>query len=251
MTRAAGWHGREIRAPYTRFAHESTPRLPPGWSAGAVQHGTGYGRPSQRVRELQQRLLRRGYRPGPADGRFGPRTRAAVTWFQIKHGLPPTGRGDVRTISRLRDPRRPVQRGAGSVVPGGRGGVAAPPTAGSVALESIATVLLALVILVGFAVIAAWVRLALGSRAEVGAAPTARPAIVGPPDERPAAPTVLGYVALAKGEDLEAATRGDRRVVRGTRLAAERRWSTTRLERAVARACSTCSTRSAPGAWRA
>ena len=201
VMRAAGWHAREIRAPYPRVAAQPAPQLPPGWSAGPVRQGTGYGRPSQRVRELQRRLLRRGYRPGPVDGRFGPRTRAAVMWFQIKHGLARTGRGDAQTLARLRDPRRPVRPApAAAPVPAVAAAVTTPATAGG---GTLATILLVLVILIGLAVILAWVRQALRPRAEAQAKPPARLAIA----PAPSAPTVLGYAALAKGEDLEAAVR--------------------------------------------
>ena len=57
------------------------------------------------MREVQRRLARRGYRPGPVDGRFGARTRAAVIWFQTKHGLPRTGRVDARSVATLRETR--------------------------------------------------------------------------------------------------------------------------------------------------
>src|SRR3954467_10347223 len=76
---AAGWHSREIRDPSPRRADDVNARFPRGWSAGGVGRGSGYGRAngSRRVREVQRRLLRRGYRPGVVDGRFGARTRAA------------------------------------------------------------------------------------------------------------------------------------------------------------------------------
>ena len=98
---SAGWHGREIRDPLPRPTSDAVARFPRGWSAGGVARGTGYANPegSRRVREVQRRLVRRGYRPGPIDGRFGPRTRAAVLWFQIKHALPRTGRVDAAGIT--------------------------------------------------------------------------------------------------------------------------------------------------------
>src|SRR5215207_4333385 len=101
---AAGWHGREIRDPLPRHVDDAVARFPRGWSAGSVGAGSGYATPngSRRVREVQRRLARRGYRPGPVDGRFGERTRAAVIWFQTKHGLPRTGRADARSVSTLR-----------------------------------------------------------------------------------------------------------------------------------------------------
>ena len=46
-----------------------------------LSRGAGFATPngSPRVRDLQLRLQRAGLRPGPIDGRYGPRTAAAVT----------------------------------------------------------------------------------------------------------------------------------------------------------------------------
>jgi len=102
---SAGWHGRPIQEPHR---HEtvltSTAGRPPGWSAGPVRHGDGFHRPggSDRVREVQRRLARLGYRVGPIDGLFGRLTRASVAWFQVKHGLPVTGRATLATVAHLR-----------------------------------------------------------------------------------------------------------------------------------------------------
>jgi peptidoglycan hydrolase-like protein with peptidoglycan-binding domain/DNA invertase Pin-like site-specific DNA recombinase len=107
---AAGWHGREIRDPRPADADVAQRPWPRGWSAGAVRLGTGYAHASRRVREVQRRLRARGYRTGRVDGRFGPRTRAAVTWFQIKHGLKRTGTADRATVTALRT--RPAESAA-------------------------------------------------------------------------------------------------------------------------------------------
>ena len=40
---------------------------------------------------IQRRLAELGYDPGPADGRAGPRTRAAIQAFQRARGLPADG----------------------------------------------------------------------------------------------------------------------------------------------------------------
>ena len=92
---SASWHGRPIQAPHRHdTVRTSTGDRPlDGWSAGPVGYGTGDHRPggSDRVREIQRRLARLGYRVGPIDGRFGRVTRASVAWFQVKHGLPVTG----------------------------------------------------------------------------------------------------------------------------------------------------------------
>jgi N-acetyl-anhydromuramyl-L-alanine amidase AmpD len=47
---------------------------------------------------LQQELKNQGYNTGPIDGIVGPRTRAALKAFQVKHGLDGTGKLDVKTL---------------------------------------------------------------------------------------------------------------------------------------------------------
>ena len=108
---SASWHGRAIQAPLPR-PQRIRAVWPPGWSAGAVGRGTGYVRPggSRRVRDVQRRLTQIGYRPGPVDGLFGPRTEAATRWFQYKHGLPTSGRVGRLTLAVLhaRSDHRPI-----------------------------------------------------------------------------------------------------------------------------------------------
>jgi peptidoglycan hydrolase-like protein with peptidoglycan-binding domain len=60
------------------------------------------------VRALQRRLLAAGVDPGPVDGRFGPRTEAAVRAFQTAHQLAGTGRADLDTATALLN--QPVRR---------------------------------------------------------------------------------------------------------------------------------------------
>ena len=64
-----------------------------------LRRGAGYAAPngSQRVRALQRRLQRRGLRPGPVDGLYGPRTATAVARLQRGAGLRVSGVADVRT----------------------------------------------------------------------------------------------------------------------------------------------------------
>jgi DNA invertase Pin-like site-specific DNA recombinase/peptidoglycan hydrolase-like protein with peptidoglycan-binding domain len=64
-----------------------------------LKAGAGYGRPagSTRVESLQARLRGLGLRPGPVDGRFGPRTQAAVMRLQAAAGAPLTGVVDAGT----------------------------------------------------------------------------------------------------------------------------------------------------------
>jgi hypothetical protein len=52
--------------------------------------------------ELQLVLTTLGYKPGPIDGKPGPRTRDALKQFQKDAGLPVTGVLDAETTQRLR-----------------------------------------------------------------------------------------------------------------------------------------------------
>jgi peptidoglycan hydrolase-like protein with peptidoglycan-binding domain len=193
---SAGWHGRAIQDPRPR------PRLvrtawPEGWSAGPVALGTGFVRPggSDRVRDVQRRLVQLGYRPGPVDGLFGPRTRAAVRWFQYKHGLATAGGVNRSTLAvlharsdhePLRTERRPRQPETAEAAPAATPKPApAPADSGS----DYTVILLVLLLAVGLGVLTGL----LG--------PELRRALRTVPNE-PQAPAVLGY---ATGEHANAA----------------------------------------------
>ena len=98
---SASWHGRPIRQPHQHTAEPTAAEH----TASGIRRGTGYRTPggSQRVRTIQRRLQQLGYRPGPADGRFGPRTEAALRWFEHKHGLESTDSATAATLAHLRD----------------------------------------------------------------------------------------------------------------------------------------------------
>lgn len=51
------------------------------------------------VRQLQQALNDNGFDAGEVDGVFGARTRAALSRFQSKAGLQPTGQMDQQTLA--------------------------------------------------------------------------------------------------------------------------------------------------------
>jgi lipoprotein-anchoring transpeptidase ErfK/SrfK len=61
----------------------------------------GTARPAQNVLEAQLALAREAISPGSFDGELGSQTRAAVSAFQRKHGLAPTGLLDGETKGRL------------------------------------------------------------------------------------------------------------------------------------------------------
>ena len=70
--------------------------------------GVGYaGNGSIQVRELQRRLTRAGYSPGPVDGRYGPRTEQAVVRFQAARGLSVDGIAGAQTLAHLGTLRTP------------------------------------------------------------------------------------------------------------------------------------------------
>ena len=56
---------------------------------------------SQEVRDVQDALRAKGFGPGPSDGRFGPKTRAALQDYQKAENLDVTGRIDDATATHL------------------------------------------------------------------------------------------------------------------------------------------------------
>jgi pyruvate ferredoxin oxidoreductase gamma subunit len=86
-----------------------------------IASGTGYGAPegSQRVRDVQHRLIRAGERPGPVDGLYGPLTKAAVERFQAGEGLAVDGIVGPQTAGALNRQEALVSDGAGYSRPHG------------------------------------------------------------------------------------------------------------------------------------
>lgn len=73
------------------------------------------------IAQVQSELRQLGYYTGRIDGRWGPRTRAAMASFQSSQGLPRTGQGDVRSMNAL----------AAAMQASGASGYAPPPGAGT------------------------------------------------------------------------------------------------------------------------
>jgi peptidoglycan hydrolase-like protein with peptidoglycan-binding domain len=53
------------------------------------------------IQSLQRELKRAGYDPGDLDGKMGPSTQRALRRFQQAYGLPPTGKPDIPTLTKL------------------------------------------------------------------------------------------------------------------------------------------------------
>jgi peptidoglycan hydrolase-like protein with peptidoglycan-binding domain len=70
---------------------------------GTLERGAGYAERdgSRRVRHLQRRLQANGFAVGAVDGRFGPRTEAAVIAFQRDQKLSTDGIAGPQTTARL------------------------------------------------------------------------------------------------------------------------------------------------------
>jgi DNA invertase Pin-like site-specific DNA recombinase len=221
---SAGWHGRAIQNPQPRPNLVRTD-WPEGWSAGAVGPGTGYVRPggSRRVREVQRKLRQLGYRPGPVDGLFGPRTRAATRWFQFKHGFEPTGRINrpTLTVLRARSAHRPLDTERRERQPAAEppADATTPPPLPTLAEEEsspspLLIALLLLVLALGLGVIAGLLspelrlrRTAPAEPAQPALDPAPVPAVVRRPPTVRQAPPVLGYMAVdPESEEADTAT---------------------------------------------
>ncbi|MGI5918284.1 MAG: spore cortex-lytic enzyme [Christensenellales bacterium] len=74
------------------------------------------GSSGEEVKEIQRRLKDWGYYKGPVDGKYGEATRAAVIWFQKKHGLVADGIVGAQTAEKL---GIPAPRSGGSAKAGG------------------------------------------------------------------------------------------------------------------------------------
>jgi peptidoglycan hydrolase-like protein with peptidoglycan-binding domain len=95
---AAGWHGAPIQRPLPRRDRVATATTRASGHAMSLGAGFGQAAGSPQVRALQRILQSLGYACGPVDGLFGTRTQASLQWFQIKHGLRPTGSADAETL---------------------------------------------------------------------------------------------------------------------------------------------------------
>jgi peptidoglycan hydrolase-like protein with peptidoglycan-binding domain len=143
-----------VVGPQTRRAISNAQQEP-------LRRGAGFAQldGSPRVRALQTKLERRGLRPGPIDGLFGPRTQAAVQRLQRGGGEAATGVVTARTASLLTQPRHKAEQPASEETPKAEpnGQPQAPQSGGRTPIRAAATtgsdddVSLPIVVLIGLA----------------------------------------------------------------------------------------------------
>jgi peptidoglycan hydrolase-like protein with peptidoglycan-binding domain/DNA invertase Pin-like site-specific DNA recombinase len=179
-----------------------------------LRRGTGYAQPngSPRVRVLQRQLRRHGFRPGPVDGVFGPRTEVALTRFQRHDSLPASGVVTERTARLLAQSEPVTQPAAKATKPTEPAAKAAKPAVQPVAAHrttgttgaSDDTLDVPLMIGIGAAALLLGLALAVliprlgsggrssGTPAPAGAASERRPRLVPGPGALP----VIGYASV-------------------------------------------------------
>ena len=119
--------GRQRPHEYASLLREHYLRAATGLDPRAVESGLRLDRAARRV--IQEGLAVAGFSPGPADGVFGPATRAAIRGWQTSRGATPTGYLDAAGATAL---GAPVPAAALAAVASSPAVVSAPPAAASV-----------------------------------------------------------------------------------------------------------------------
>ncbi|HST65490.1 MAG TPA: peptidoglycan-binding protein [Mycobacteriales bacterium] len=101
LTRTAGEVGDADRRAALELSAAGRAVPAAGRAARPAGVGLGPGDTGPAVKALQRRLAAAGFDPGTVDGRFGPRTTAALTAFQRAQHLDPTGKADLETATAL------------------------------------------------------------------------------------------------------------------------------------------------------
>src|SRR6185503_3507991 len=73
----------------------------PGSAAGGTAAKKSSGQNAETVKQVQEKLAAEGHDIGEPDGKFGPKTQAALKKYQESKGLPASGQLDEKTLSEL------------------------------------------------------------------------------------------------------------------------------------------------------
>lgn len=73
------------------------------------------------IRQVQKKLNDEGFSAGPVDGKWGPKTQAAVKKFQEKKGIDASGQLDEKTLAELNVEAQPSAGAAGAAGSAGEG----------------------------------------------------------------------------------------------------------------------------------
>jgi peptidoglycan hydrolase-like protein with peptidoglycan-binding domain len=110
------------RAPAAPLAPVETAKLAPvSTDLPSPPPETEGGTPELLIKAVQRELSTRGYDVGPADGKLNDKTRAAISAYEGREGLPVTGKAsdDLLRHILLGDSVKPAAGTTGSVEPGG------------------------------------------------------------------------------------------------------------------------------------
>jgi peptidoglycan hydrolase-like protein with peptidoglycan-binding domain len=89
-------------------------------TASAATSGATTMSPDEYLRKVQQTLNDQGYDAGKVDGKWGPRTSAALRKFQGDHGIEATGQINEQTITALGIAQPAAATTTGSAEPSSR-----------------------------------------------------------------------------------------------------------------------------------
>jgi hypothetical protein len=93
----------ELLLPYFLRNELASAEVPDDFVGGIVRPPPTTANPLVTVREIQRALTDLGYQPGPIDGVFGTKTRAAIKRFQADHGLVADGVVGKKTRAKMQE----------------------------------------------------------------------------------------------------------------------------------------------------
>jgi hypothetical protein len=93
----------ELLLPYFLRNELASAEVPDNFVGGIVRPSPTTANPLVTIREIQRALTDLGYQPGPIDGVFGTKTRAAIKRFQADHGLVADGVVGKKTRAKMQE----------------------------------------------------------------------------------------------------------------------------------------------------